>query len=303
MITINSITEFHRLVGLVDPLHPLVSVFKVSEMQFDNTDIWKQFSLNFYCVSLKKGVDSKVKYGRQYYDYDKGVMTFIAPKQVQSVDIQHNEILNSIAGNGYTLLIHPDLLYTYPIAESIKHFDFFSYEVNEALHLSEKEELYIVEIFEKIKEECNHIDRSTQDIIVAQIELLLNYSKRYYERQFITRKAANHDLLSKLEQYLNQYFDSEDIIDSGLPTVELLAAKLNVSPHYLSDMLRSLTGQNAQQHLQGKIVEKAKEYLTLTNLSVSEIAYKLGFGYPQSFNKMFKRNVSLSPLEFRQSFN
>lgn len=303
MIIINSITEFHRLVGLTDPLHPLVSIFKVSEMQFENTDIWKQFSLNFYCISLKKGVDSKVRYGGQYYDYDKGVMTFIAPRQVQSVDIPHNKILSNIAGNGYTLLIHPDLLYTYPIAESIKHFGFFSYEVNEALHLSEKEELYIAEIFEKIKEECNHIDRSTQDIIIAQIELLLNYSKRYYDRQFITRKAVNHDLLSKLEQYLNQYFDSEDIIDNGLPTVELLAAKLHVSPHYLTDMLRSLTGQNAQQHIQDKIVEKAKEYLTLTSLSISEIAYKLGFGYPQSFNKMFKRNVSLSPLEFRQSFN
>ncbi|PZR19422.1 MAG: AraC family transcriptional regulator [Flavobacterium psychrophilum] len=303
MKTINSITEFHRLVGLPDPLHPLISVFKVSEMQFKDTEVWKQFSLNFYCISLKKGVDSKVRYGGQYYDYDKGVMTFIAPKQIQSVDIPHSEILGKIAGNGYTLLIHPDLLYTYPIAENIKHYGFFSYEVNEALHLSEKEELYIADIFEKIKEECNHIDRTTQDIIIAQIELLLNYSKRYYERQFITRKAANHDLLSKLEQYLNHYFDSEDIIDNGLPTVELLAAKLHVSPHYLSDMLRSLTGHNAQQHIQDKIVEKAKEYLTLTNLSVSEIAYKLGFGYPQSFNKMFKRNVSLSPLEFRQSFN
>lgn len=303
MVTINSITEFHRMVGLPDPLHPLISVFKVDEMQFENTDIWKQFSLNFYCISLKKGVDSKVKYGRQYYDYDKGVMTFIAPRQVQSVNIPHDEILSNIAGNGYTLLIHPDLLYTYPIAESIKQLGFFSYEVNEALHLSEKEELYIADIFEKIKEECTHIDRTTQDIIIAHTELLLNYSKRFYERQFITRKAANHGLLTKLEQLLNSYLNSEDIINDGLPTVDFLAEKLNVSPHYLSDMLRSLTGQNAQQHIQDKIVEKAKEYLTLTNLTVSEIAYKLGFGYPQSFNKMFKRNVSLSPLEFRQSFN
>lgn len=303
MTTINSITEFHRLVGLSDPLHPLISVFKVSEMQFSGTEVWRQFSLNFYCISLKKGVDNKVKYGQQYYDYDKGVMTFIAPKQVQSVDIPHSEILSNIAGNGYTLLIHPDLLYTYPIAESIKHYGFFSYEVNEALHLSEKEELYIADIFKKVKEECEHIDRTTQDIIVAQIDLLLNYSKRFYERQFITRKSANHGLLTKLEQLLDTYFESEDIINNGLPSVEFLAEKLHVSPHYLSDMLRSLTGQNAQQHIQEKIVGKAKEYLTSTNLSVSEIAYKLGFGYPQSFNKMFKRNVSLSPLEFRQSFN
>ncbi|MFP9115745.1 helix-turn-helix domain-containing protein [Flavobacterium sp. RHBU_3] len=303
MITINSITEFHRLVGLADPLHPLISIFKVSDMQFENTEIWRQFSFNFYCISLKKGVESKVKYGRQYYDYDKGVMTFIAPRQVQSLDIPHNEILSNIAGDGYTLLIHPDLLYTYPLAENIRHYGFFAYEVNEALHLSEKEERYIVDIFDKISEECIHIDRTTQDIIIAQTELLLNYSKRFYERQFITRKPVNHDMVAKLERILNHYFDSEDVINDGLPTVEFLAEKLCLSPHYLSDMLRTQTGKNAQQHIQDKIVEKAKEYLTLTSMSVSEIAYKLGFGYPQSFNKMFKRNVSLSPLEFRQSFN
>ncbi|WP_330444523.1 helix-turn-helix domain-containing protein [Flavobacterium sp. C4GT6] len=303
MININSITEFHRLVGLPDPLHPLVSVFRVSEMKFEETEVWKQFSLGFYCISLKRGIGSKVRYGGQYYDYDKGVMTFIAPKQVQLVDIPHSEILGNIAGDGYTLLIHPNLLYTYPIAENIKHFGFFSYEVNEALHLSEKEELYIAELLEKIREECAHIDLTTQDIMVAQVELLLNYSKRFYERQFLTRKAVNHDLLTKLEQYLDQYFDSEDILNIGLPTVELLASELHVSAHYLSDMLRSLTGQNAQQLIQDKIIDKAKEYLTLTNMSISEIAYRLGFGYPQSFNKMFKRNVSLSPLQFRQSFN
>ncbi|WP_116789510.1 hypothetical protein [Flavobacterium psychrotrophum] len=176
MVTINSVTEFHRLVGLPDPLHPLISVFNVSEIQVEDTRIWKQFNLNFYCISLKKGVDSKVRYGGQYYDYDKGVMTFIAPKQVQSVAIPHAEILGNIAGNGYTLVIHPDLLFTYPIAENIKHYGFFSYEVNEALHLSEKEERYIADIFEKIREEYTHIDRTTQDIIIAQIELLLNYN-------------------------------------------------------------------------------------------------------------------------------
>jgi len=303
MNIINSISEFHRLVSLPEPSHPLISVARVADMRFKEDIIWGQFALNFYCISLKRDLLGKVKYGQHYYDYDKGLMTFIAPKQIQSLDVRHAEILGPQSGTGYALLIHPDFLYKHPLAAAIKNYGFFSYAVNEALHLSEKEEKNIFEIVEKIDEECQHIDHHTQEIILSQLDLLLNYSKRFYERQFITRKAVNHDLLTKMEKVLGEFFEDEQTADRKLPSVELLAEKLNLSPHYLSDMLRSLTGQSAQQHIQEKLIEKAKEYLAVTNLSVSEIAYQLGFEYPQSFNKLFKKKTNFSPLEFRQSFN
>lgn len=303
MNIINSISEFHRLVSLPEPRHPLISVARVADMRFKEDIIWGQFALNFYCISLKRDLLGKVKYGQHYYDYDKGLMTFIAPKQIQSLDVPHNEMLGPQSGTGYALLIHPDFLLKHPLAAVIKNYGFFSYAVNEALHLSEKEEKSIFEIVEKIDEECQHIDRHTQEIILSQLDLLLNYSNRFYERQFITRKAVNHDLLTKMEKVLGEFFEDEQTADRKLPSVDLLAEKLNLSPHYLSDMLRSLTGQSAQQHIQEKLIEKAKEYLAVTNLSVSEIAYHLGFEYPQSFNKLFKKKTNFSPLEFRQSFN
>ncbi|MCF0059165.1 AraC family transcriptional regulator [Dyadobacter sp. CY356] len=303
MKTINSIAEFYRLVSLPEPLHPLVSIARVGDMRFSNSTVWEHFSLNFYCVSLKRDVSGKVKYGHQYYDYDKGLMTFIAPRQVQAMDTPHEETLGPESGNGLALLIHPDFLYKHPLAATIKNYQFFSYAVHEALHLSEKEEKNIVEIFEKIEAEYQHIDRHTQDIILSQIDLLLNYSNRFYERQFITRKAVNHDVLTRMEILLNEYFDKQKSLENGLPTVESIAEQLHLSPHYLSDLLRSLTGQSAQQHIQEKLIEKAKEYLSITNLSVAEIAYQLGFEYPQSFNKLFKKKTNISPLEFRQMFN
>lgn len=301
MHIIKSISEKHRLLSLPEPLHPLVSVISISDIQFTDNSIWEHFSMNFYCISLKKDITGKTKYGQQYYDYDKGIMTFIAPKQILSLDAPHSDLL--VPSSGYALFFHPDILYKHPLAAAIKKYGYFSYSVNEALHLSEKEEKNIITIFKKIDEEYQHIDRHTQDIILSQIDLLLNYSNRFYERQFITRKAVNHNLLTKMEKLLSESFAYEETLKNGLPTVERLAEKLNVTPHYLSDMLRLLTGQSAQQHIQEKLIEKAKEYLTVTNLSVAEIAYQLGFEYPQSFNKMFKKKTNISPLEFRQTFN
>lgn len=301
MKVINSISEKHRLVSLPEPLHPLVSVIRISDIRFTADPIWEHFSVNFYCISLKRNIAGKTKYGQQYYDYDKGLMTFIAPKQIMSLDADQMDILNP--SSGYALLIHPDFLYNHPLATTIKNYGFFSYAVNEALHLSEKEEKNIEAIFEKIHEEYQHIDRHTQDIILSQIDLLLNYSNRFYERQFITRKAVNHDVLTRMELLLNEYFDHKESLKKGPPSVEALASQLNLSPHYLSDLLRSLTGQSAQQHIQDKLIEKAKEYLSVTNLSVAEIAYQLGFEYPQSFNKLFKKKTTISPMEFRQTFN
>lgn len=301
MKIINSISEKHRLVSLPEPLHPLVSVIRIADIRFTDNPIWEHFSVNFYCISLKRNIAGKTKYGQQYYDYNKGVMTFVAPKQIMSLEADQMDILNP--ASGYALLIHPDFLYKHPLATTIKSYGFFSYAVNEALHLSEKEEKNIEELFQKIDEEYQHIDRHTQDIILSQIDLLLNYCNRFYERQFITRKAVNHDVLTKMELLLNAYFDHEGPLKNGPPSVEFLANQLNLSPHYLSDLLRALTGQNAQQHIQAKLIEKAKEYLTITNLSVAEIAYQLGFEYPQSFNKLFKKKTAISPLEFRQTFN
>ncbi|RZJ71461.1 AraC family transcriptional regulator [Flavobacterium sp.] len=298
MKIITSISEKHRLVGLPEPMHPLVSVIRISDVRFADPEIWKHFSVDFYCISLKKNVGGKTRYGQKYYDYDKGVMTFIAPKQVMSLDESQTDILRP--ASGYALFVHPDFLYGHALATEIKNYGFFSYAINEALHLSEKEEKDVADIFEKIDREYQHIDKHTQGIILSQIELLLNYSNRFYERQFITRKKVNHDVLTKVESLLDEHFSKPN---PNLPTVEFLANQLHLSPHYLSDLLRSLTGQSAQQHIQQKRIEKAKEYLSLTNLSVAEIAYQLGFEYPQSFNKLFKRKTNLSPLAFRQTFH
>ena len=301
MHVINSISEKHRLLSLPDPLHPLVSVIRISDIRFTDDLVWEHFSLNFYCISLKRNIAGKTKYGQQYYDHDKGLMTFVAPKQVLLLDAPLSDELNP--SSGYALFLHPDFLYKHPLAATIKSYGFFSYGVNEALHLSEKEEKNIAEIFQRIDEEYQHIDRHTQNIILSQIDLLLNYSNRFYERQFITRKAVNHDVLTRMEALLNEYFNDGESLRNGPPTVEFLADQLHLSPHYLSDLLRSLTGQSAQQHIQEKLIEKAKEYLSITNLSVAEIAYQLGFEYPQSFNKLFKKKTNISPLEFRQTFN
>mgnify|MGYP003656212517 CR=1 FL=1 len=302
MNIINSISEFHRHLSLPDPLHPLVSVISASGIKAIESQIWEHFFVNFYIVSLKKDVLKKMRYGQQYYDFDKGAMSFFAPKQVQSFSTKDILQMNVEPGEGYMLMFHPDFLYKHPLQTTIKNYGFFSYSVNEALHLSEQEEKNSIEIFQKIEKEYQHIDRHTQDIILSQIDLLLNYSNRFYERQFITRKAVNSDLLGQMEGLLNGYFEKEETINRGLPTVEHLAGQLNVSPRYLSDMLRSLTGQNAQQHIQDKLIEKAKEYLGGTNLSVSEIAYQLGFEHSQSFNKFFKRKTNLTPIAYKRSF-
>ncbi len=230
-------------------------------------------------------------------------MTFVAAKQIQTLEIPEGGIQNAEFGKGYALLLHPDFLYGHPLSAAIKNYGFFSYAVYEALHLSEQEEQNVADIFKKIGQEIRCIDRHTQEIVLSHIDLLLNYSKRLYERQFITRKAVNHDLLIRMEELLSNYFANEAALKNGLPTVDYLAGQLNLSPHYLSDMLRSLTGQSAQQHIHDKLIQKARDYLSTTSLSVAEIAYQLGFDYPQSFNKLFKKKTEQSPLEFRRSFN
>ncbi len=303
MNIINSISEYHRLLSLPEPLHPLISIIQVAETHIMETDVWEQFFINFYSVSVKTNVSAKVKYGQQYYDFNKGVMNFLAPKQIQSLSISDIRMINEECGQGYVLLFHPDFIRNHPLGQNIRQYGFFSYEINEALHLSDNEKQTVLSVFKNIEEELHHsIDDFSQDIILSHIEALLNYSNRFYRRQFITRKAVNHDLLSQTEKILNDYFDAENAGTDGLPTVEMLASKVNVSPRYLSDMLRSLTGQSAQQIIHEKLIEKAKEYLSVTSMSVSEVAYHLGFEYPQSFSKLFKKKTGFTPVEFKEGF-
>jgi len=296
-LKISSISEMHNLLQLPKPLHPLVSLVDNTEMSINKEMLKKSFLMNFYKISYKFSENGKMGYGQGYYDFNEGGMMFTSPGQILSTD-----------GNkeycGYTLLVHPDFIRSYPLAKSIKKFGFFSYDTNEALHLSDQEKGIITGLLNNIKSELNTaIDEVSQDVIVSYLEVLLNYSNRFYRRQFLTRKSVNSDLLSKMEIILDDYFNREETLNKGLPTVEFLASELNLSPHYLSDMLRNLTGQNAQQHIHEKLIEKAKEYLTATSFSVSEVAYALGFEHPQSFNKLFKKKTDLTPLNYRQSFN
>jgi AraC-like DNA-binding protein len=295
--TFGSISSLHRVLGLPKPLHPLVSLIDNTTIKVEKEQLPPVFIFDFYKISYKEKLQGRLKYGQSYYDFEEGSMVFTAPQQVMA-------IADDTEYKGKTLLFHPDFIRTYPLGQQIKKYGFFSYTSNEALHLSEKEKLVIVEIIRNINEELHaNIDDFSQDIIVSQIELLLNYSNRFYKRQFITRKAVNNDLLAKLDDLLNDYFNDQTALMKGLPTVQDLAAQLHVSPGYLSDMLRSLTGQNTQQHIHNKVIEKAKEILSVSNMSVAEVAYQLGFERPQSFNKLFKRKTNLSPLEFRKSFN
>ncbi|WP_338875168.1 helix-turn-helix transcriptional regulator [Spirosoma sp. SC4-14] len=294
----HSVAELHEALGLPKPLHPLVSLSNYENIRADMTDIAKGLMTNLYKISYKKQFTGKARYGQSFYDFNEGGLCFVSPNQLISEAEPHGNY------EGFTLMIHPDFIRPYALGKTIKNYGFFSYSSNEALHLSEQEKETTMGVFKNIGEElARPIDQFSQDVIVSLIELLLNYSNRFYNRQFITRKAANHDLLTKLEALLDDYFNTEKTLTNGLPTVQYISDQLNVSTRYLSDMLRALTGQSTQQHIQNKLIDKAKEILSSSNLTTAEVAYQLGFEHPQSFNKIFKRKTNVSPIEFRQSFN
>lgn len=295
----NSIADLHRVLQIPKPKNPLVSVINFETIKCFDDEMLRSVSYNFYCVAIKKNFEGKMKYGQQYYDFDEGVMTFFSPLQVVTT-----EIIQGIKLSGYWLVLHPDFIRNYPLGKTIKKFGYFTYAANEALHLSESEEIMIETVMLNIAKEVESpIDNFSQDVIVSHIELLLNYCNRFYNRQFITRRMVNNDLLIKLESLLSDYFNSEQIHVLGVPTVQYISNELNVSANYLSDMLRNLTGQSTQQHIHNYLIEKAKEILTTTNLSISEIAYQFGFEYTQSFSKLFKNKTSITPLKYRQSIN
>ena len=298
---IKTISEFHKLRGLPKPEHPLVSVLNLEKLVPHNAGETGNVILDFYSISLKRCLNAKFRYGQQEYDFDEGTMFFIAPNQVFGIESGGDR---NYKQSGWMLLIHPDFLWNTPLAKRIKKYEYFDYSINEALFLSEKEENTIIGIMHNIQNEYHsNIDKFSQNIIISQIEVLLNYSERFSHRQFITRKITNHKVLDSLEEILTEYFNSDELTGKGLPTVQYIAGQLNVSPNYLSSLLKVLTGQSTQQHIHNKLIEKAKEKLSTTDLSISEIAYELGFEHSQSFSKLFKSKTNISPMEFRRSFN
>lgn len=296
---LKTISEFHQFRNLPRPQHPLISVVNFDDIKRRKEGEPKNLVQQFYSIALKRMENGSVKYGQQEYDFEEGVLFFIAPGQVYSInsggDFQHS---------GWLILIHPDFLWNTALAKNIKQYEYFSYSVNEALFLSEKEEATITGIIYNLHHEYQaNIDQFSQPVMIAHLELLLTYAERFYQRQFITRKITNHTVLDRLEELLTRYFKEDALATKGLPTVQYIAEALHVSPNYLSSLLRILTGKSTQQHIHDKLIEMAKEKLSTTSLSVSEIAYELGFEHPQSFSKLFKTKTNLSPLEFRQSFN
>lgn len=299
-VKVTSINTLHQFLGLKRPSNPLISVFNFDDVKLEPETILSAVTTDFYVIALKKDcAGGKCRYGQQYYDFDEGIMYFIAPHQVLQFD---DILLNKV--RGFVLVVHPDFLHGYELASSIKEYGYFSYTTNEALHLSEKEEKTIFDIIANVEQEIDiNMDSFTQDLLVSNLDLLLKYCDRYYNRQFLTRKRVNSDLLSKLELLLDDYFKNDKLTINGIPSVHSIADQLNLSANYLSDMLRVQTGQTTQQHIQNRLIEKAKELLSTTSMSVSEIAYQLGFEHPQSFHRLFKSQTSLSPLEFRSSLN
>ncbi|SDD35519.1 transcriptional regulator, AraC family [Mucilaginibacter pineti] len=294
-LIIHSISELLRRLGQPKPLHPLIALINYSDVKIGLTDAGRNFSLDFYKISFKSSFKGQVKYGQGYYDFEEGGLAFLAPNQMVTMSADEANY------EGYSLFFHPDLIRPYPLSNTIHQYGFFSYAITEALCLSDKEKQVIAAIFEAIERELgNNIDYYSQDVLVSQIELLLNHSNRFYHRQFLTRKAVYHDLIGQMEAWLINRFQNENTI---LPSVQEVADRLNVSPRYLSDMLKSLTGQSTQQHIHNKLVERAKDLLARSDSTIAEIAYGLGFEHPQSFNKLFKQKTEQSPLEFRQSFN
>jgi AraC family transcriptional activator of pobA len=298
---IKTIKEYHKILGVGNPEHPMISVIDLAQTTPYKSDESIKVIFDFYIISLKKVEvgDVQYGYGQQKYDFDDGILFFISPNQIFSF-----KAADDFKSSGSMLLIHPDFLWGNLLAKTIKRYEFFNYAINEALFVSEKEELVLKSFIKNIEQEYHsHIDKFSESIIISQIESFLNYSNRFYMRQFLTRKISGSRILDKLEKILDDYFNDEKIINKGLPTVQYIAGLLNCSPNYLSGVLKTLTGQNTQQHIHEKIIEKAKEKLSTTTLTVGEIAFELGFEYPQSFSKLFKSKTDLSPVQFRASFN
>ncbi|RNC90086.1 MAG: AraC family transcriptional regulator [Allomuricauda sp.] len=296
LVRIKSISEVHHIFGLNKPFHPLVSLIPIDDRMtnFEYGDT--KYVFDFYQVNLKKGFAGAISYGRNSYDFEDGTLIFIKPNQ--TIQIENQEEIHG--SSGWTLLFHPDLIRKSELGKTIDDYSFFDYGLNEALHLSKKEINALTEIVQKIQDEYNqNIDKHSQDLIIANIELLLKYSKRFYDRQFFTRTNLNKDILTQFDTVIKNYYQSEQPLVSGVLTVRACAEKLNLSVNYFGDLIKSETGQSAKEHIQDYVVERAKSSLLSSNERISEIAYSLGFEYPQGFNKLFKAKTGLSPGQYR----
>ncbi|RZK32148.1 MAG: AraC family transcriptional regulator [Hymenobacter sp.] len=297
-----TISEFHEFRQLPKPQHPLLSVIDVGAVPDIGDEEPSSLLLDFYTISLKRMRNVTIRYGQHPFDFNEGTMSFMAPSQVFSLAVADKA--EAVEKSGWVLNIHPDFIWNTPLAKTIERYDFWDYSLTEALFLSAKEETTITGIMHTIEQEYSTaIDRFSKQIIISQVESLLHYADRFYHRQFITREKANHQVLERVESLLNAYFNSSDLAERGLPSVRYVADQLHLSPKYLSNLLRVVTGQNTQQHIHAKLIAKAKEKLSTTTLTVSEIAYELGFEHLQSFSKLFKTKTRVSPIEFRASFN
>lgn len=297
LTTLNSIADVHRYFSLEKPRHPLITVLRagkeIHELEVENL----RYVLGLYQIGLKINCPYViVNYGRSRYDFQEGTMIFTAPNQV----LEYRRSEETSDDSSWLLLFHPDLIRQSELGQKIDQYSFFDYAVNEALHLSHDEQQTVTSIVEKIEREYNgNIDAHSQTLMISNIELLLNYCTRFYDRQFYTRSHSNKDIVVKFEQLLKQYYQSDKPAELGVPTVQYCGQALNISPKYLSDLLRKETGQSAQDHIHDFIINKAKTTLLHSKANVSEVAYDLGFEYPQYFSKLFKQKTQLTPSAFR----
>lgn len=293
VIRIDTIDQYNKLFGF-ETLHPLVCIVDLSK-----AEIWPEhyrFNYGVYCLYVKDAKCGNIRYGRQTYDYQEGSIIGFAPGQIANVDME-----KGMKPSGMGILFHPDLIRGTSLGKEIKRYSFFSYESNEALHLSEQERKIILDSFEKVQMELDHaIDKHSKHLISKNIELLLDYCMRFYDRQFSTRSEANKDVLIQFEHLLDEYLQSDLMREQGVPTVRYFADKICLSPNYFGDLIKKETGKTAQEYIQNKVINLAKEWILGTNKTVSQIAFELGFQYSQHFNRIFKKNVGCTPNEYRK---
>lgn len=304
-IYLSSISQMHDTFGFGAVNHPLITVLKLAELNKHTSNLDSQqmsefmstkFVSGMYVISMKDGIKGKMGYGRSHYDFEDGVMTFVAPGQV----LTFGEISYTDESKAWSIIFHPDLIRKSNLGKCIQEYSFFDYEVNEALFLSDKEKHTLLELAYKIEEEISaNIDKHTQGLIVSNLELILNYCTRYYDRQFYTRTNLNKDVVSQFEQIIKHYFQTDKQQELGIPTVKYLASEMNLSANYLSDLLKKETDRSALEHIQSFVIERAKNILLSSNEPVSQVAYGLGFEYSQHFSKMFKQKTGMTPGEFR----
>ncbi len=291
---VHTISELHEIAGFEKPKHPLVTVIDYSKVNINNAPESGSFVCSFYSVNFKSHCD--FIYGRNAFDHKEGTLHCTAPEQV----ITFNRSNQANSSTGWGLYFHPELIRNTSLGKRINEYSFFSYAENEALHLSEHEKETLLSILKQMEKEYNtNIDHYSHDLIISNIELLLNYCRRYYGRQFITRTNQNKDVIVRFEEFIVDYFNSDRLKNNGIPSVKYCAEKMNLSPNYFSDLLKSETGKNTQEHIHFHLLEKAKTRLIGSDRNINEIAYELGFEYPQSFSKFFKKNAGVSPTVFR----